>query len=1005
MVYVKKAMFLLCMTMAIVLSCAVHAEISSCDHAVVGALKSCNSPFCVMGSNGIPVGLDADILNEVLVGSSAQIQFRFYPTLPALRDAFSSGEVNVIAHVASHVTKVSAWLSSPYAYQRIVLVSKSKNSEFSDYAHGGSEIAISGSLFLLDYFSKAYPKAKIKYFESVLHGVQAVASGKLTALVTLESMAQSARDELLSRRDELYIHSLLVPQLSGERYSIPVRFAVSPRCKKLQYMIQRGLDAISTDRLAQIQSKWLTKREGVRGRFISSIDKQWLDRHGPIRVGLRSEPIPYDRIDGQGRWVGVAASLLTPFFGNLNIPYEVILLPPNVDAVHAMYASDLDMVVAVPYQPQIFDGTVISIPYDTIAWGVVRPAKRKETGVLATQLDHFRAVSYRDFQAPGKLLGTETTAQSLQAVLSGKADAAAVSVEAASEYLLSNYAGKLYLDEHVKGEEKLVFIIAPHAKSLAKVLNRYISSQSPDFLDRLHKYQHSIYIKQGYELTDVLWYLSIPALLVVVVVAALLWINYRVAGFRDKARQDAVQAMRQYTLAELESKNKTDFLAAIGHEVRTPMTGVLGALNLLKHSALTSEQKRQLDIAARSTELLQGKLNELLDFSKLESGAVVLKSELINLARVVDCAVALFQAEARRKQLGLFSFCEPGKNYYCYGDEACIMQMVSNLVSNAVKFTDAGDVMVCTEFMAEGQFKLTVTDTGKGMAESFQNKLFTFYSQENPEAGVGLGLGLAITKKLIGKMGGEITVSSEPGVGTQFVVQLSLPSTVQHEECTDREFVSLEGCRVWLDIRHETIQRYVEKWLSYFNAAIVSSPPADVAVSDVSDIVILGRKALLISRSEFDCFRLVETIARSMDKFERAPGVCFSLGGIKVGAGKRVLLVDDNDICRNIIQEQLALVGFAVHAVANGSAAISAWREGSFDLTLMDLRLVDMCGYQLAREIRKTDNWMQKPCPFWILSACSERDEHERYVAEGIAGFIQKPCTTEKLAELLSSEV
>lgn len=255
MVYVKKAMFLLCMTMAMVLSCAVHAEISSCDHAVVGALKSCNSPFCVMGSNGIPVGLDADILNEVLVGSSAQIQFRFYPTLPALRDAFSSGEVNVIAHVASHVTKVSAWLSSPYAYQRIVLVSKSKNSEFSDYAHGGSEIAISGSLFLLDYFSKAYPKAKIKYFESVLHGVQAVASGKLTALVTLESMAQSARDELLSRRDELYIHSLLVPQLSGERYSIPVRFAVSPRCKKLQYMIQRGLDAISTDRLAQIQSK------------------------------------------------------------------------------------------------------------------------------------------------------------------------------------------------------------------------------------------------------------------------------------------------------------------------------------------------------------------------------------------------------------------------------------------------------------------------------------------------------------------------------------------------------------------------------------------------------------------------------------------------------------------------------------------------------------------------------------------------------------------------------
>ncbi|WP_434628321.1 ATP-binding protein [Chromobacterium sp. CV08] len=996
-------MLFFCMTALMVSSFVAHAEVAPCYQAVAGILKSCNRPFCTIGSNGIPVGLDMDVLNEALLGSGVSIQFRIYPTLRELRAAFTSGEINVITHVASHMASTKAWLSSPYAYQRIDLVSKDKYKSLIDFVKSGSEIGVSGSPFLMDYFTKFFPKAKFKYFESVLQGVQAVASGKMVALITFESMAQSARDDLLSRHGELYIHSLLVPDLLGERYSIPIRFAVAPKCKRLQNAVQHGLDMISAARLTEIQSRWLTEDKKSGG--LSNLDRQWLLQHGPIRVGLKSEPLPYDRIDSQGKWVGVGASLLKPFFESLKIPYEIILLPPNVDSVHAMYASDLDVVVATPYQPQVFDGGIINIPYDTISWGLVRSTRNANDKIATAPLNHFKAVRYHNFPAAKKIVAMDTIEQSLQAVVSGKADAAAVSVEAVSNDLLSTYAGKLYLDRHVKGEEKLVLIISPNAKVLASALNHYISSQPPDFMDRLHKYQHMIYVRQGYELSDILLYLSGPAFLTAIVVLILLWVNYRVAGFRDKAKQDAVQAMRQYTLAELESRNKTDFLATIGHEVRTPMTGVLGALNLLKHSVLTSEQDRQLDIATRSTELLQDKLNELLDFSKLESGTVVLNVGLINLARVVDRAVALFCAEAKKKQLSLFSLSEPAKNYFCYGDEACIMQMVSNLVSNAVKFTAEGEVVVITSMLAPGHFKIVVTDTGKGMAESFQSRLFTFYSQENPEVGSGLGLGLAITKKLVSKMGGSIEVSSQPGMGTQFCVELQLPSAASHDDCIEKPFLSMTGRRVWLDIQHQVLRDYIKKWLCHFQAEIVMSPPADVAVSDVSDIVIMGKRTTLIPKSEFSCTRLIEAIACSIGMLDKKPTPSRPEAFKQAGAGRTLLLVDDDDICREIIREQLVLIGFTVVAVANGRAAVSAWRAEHFDLTLMDLRLTDMSGYQLAQQIKGVDNWMRHPSPFWILSACSEMNERERYLEEGFAGFVQKPCTAEKLADLLGAEI
>ncbi|AUH53461.1 hypothetical protein CXB49_00125 [Chromobacterium sp. ATCC 53434] len=252
-------------------------------------------------------------------------------------------------------------------------------------------------------------------------------------------------------------------------------------------------------------------------------------------------------------------------------------------------------------------------------------------------------------------------------------------------------------------------------------------------------------------------------------------------------------------------------------------------------------------------------------------------------------------------------------------------------------------------------------------------------------------------------MGGDIEVYSKLNKGSMFDVALPLGPLKGHEKFTEQASILLHDFRVFVHIRHEILREYVEKWLFHCNAKIVTVPPADISISDVSDIVILGIKTSLIPRSDFSCARLMEALAISIGKLENSIIPPHLTKFLNIGRGRKVLLVDDDAICRKIIQEQVMLLGFVVRAEESGYAALTAWREEIFDLTLMDLKLGDIHGYQLARKIRATDNWINYPCCFCILSAYSENKERERYIEEGFAGFIQKPCTVEQLADLLPS--
>ncbi len=234
--------------------------------------------------------------------------------------------------------------------------------------------------------------------------------------------------------------------------------------------------------------------------------------------------------------------------------------------------------------------------------------------------------------------------------------------------------------------------------------------------------------------------------------------------------------------AEAASQAKSEFLATVSHEIRTPMNGIMGMLQVLENSPLTAEQQAQVGIAAGSADTLLRLLNDILDFSKIENGQLEFEAMPFSLPGAVGEVAALLRARAAEKRLELVADLPADLPPYVVGDAVRLKQVLLNLTGNAIKFTPQGRVVIAVRAEAvtatEARLRLSVSDTGIGMNEQTQAKLFQAFSQGDSSMTRrfgGTGLGLAISQRLVARMGGQISVQSEPGRGSEFSFVLGLP--------------------------------------------------------------------------------------------------------------------------------------------------------------------------------------------------------------------------------------
>ena len=526
----------------------------------------------------------------------------------------------------------------------------------------------------------------------------------------------------------------------------------------------------------------------------------------------------------------------------------------------------------------------------------------------------------------------------------------------------------------------------------------------------------------------------------------------------DRARQAAVDALK---LAESANVSKTAFLTNMSHDIRTPMNAIIGLTNLMQHD-LNNPEKLQayIDKLHTSSEHLLGLINDVLDMSKIESGAVTLRMDEVNLAEQIEQIEAIIRPQTRQRGQHFIVRASQIHHENFIGDATRLRQVLLNILSNAVKFTPTGGMISIRIAQKNGApkgcvcYEFRIKDNGIGMSEEFQKHIFEEFSREESStvSGIqGTGLGMSITKNIVDLMGGTIAIESEPGKGSEFIVTLCFTRSGQKAE--PKQLPQLEGLRAlvadddtntclnvstmlskigmrpeWTISGKEAVIRtkYAVEQGDEFSVYII-----DWLIPDMNGIEIvrqirkvIGNRCPIIILTAYD-WADIEDEARAagvtafcekplfLSELRRVLAEPFRTEPASKPAqptaadlkGKKLLLVEDNELNREIALEILKEAGFVVDTAEDGAVAVQKIKQaapGQYDLILMDIQMPNLDGYEATRQIRALPDAEKANIPIFAMTANAFEEDRQNALEAGMNGHIAKPLDVPHLLRVLA---
>ncbi|MBN2525546.1 MAG: response regulator [Deltaproteobacteria bacterium] len=532
---------------------------------------------------------------------------------------------------------------------------------------------------------------------------------------------------------------------------------------------------------------------------------------------------------------------------------------------------------------------------------------------------------------------------------------------------------------------------------------------------------------------------------------------------QDKLRLQAKDAQALAQKAEEANRSKSSFLANMSHEIRTPMNGVLGMNALLLQTELNDEQREYALTVHSSAEALLTIINDILDFSKIEAGRLELEDVDFNFHLMMSDLGKIMTFRAEEKNIQFISTINPEIPAQFIGDPGRLRQILINIIGNAIKFTQVGEVRVTCEAVekadADTLLRFDVSDTGIGIPEDKQSLLFQSFSQADASTTRkfgGTGLGLTIARQLTNMLGGEIGFESRQGEGSNFWFTVRLKNTSQQE--TSRSTVEIGGKRILYIDNNEANRRFVTRQLKSWDIKVTTVDSAPDGLHQlytaheekkpfdalIADMMMQGMEGPTLARIVLQDERLKHTRVVMMSSLgKRGDAAEMKRLGVSAyltkpvaafelyeclqevfGAGQqnqsdtplitrhsltekrlsrqRILVAEDNIINQKVAVGILSKMGYKVATVNNGKDAVEALQRGWYDLVFMDIQMPVMDGFEATREIRAQQTGMlNKKVPIIAMTAHAMSGYREKCLAAGMDDYVSKPIGVQALSTVL----